>query len=349
MSIKKTFQQSLITCVLAFGSGSAISADAEYTFKLHHFLPPPSMAHSQFIKPWADKVMKESNGRIKIDVYPSMQLGGKPPALYDQVRKGIVDISWTVAGYTPGRFPKSTVFELPFMASKAKPMSMAIQEFAEEEMADELKDVHLLAMHVHAPGSLHSREKAIHSAADLSGMTLRAPNKIMANAFTKLGANSVFMPVPQMPSALSKGVLDIAVLPFEVVHPLKIHQLVKHHTEIPGKRGLYTNTFLFTMNKDAYAKLPADLQQVIDNNSGIELAAHIGELFDVTEKTGRQAAIDQGNTFYTLPEAEIANWKTQTQFIIDDWIKDMQSDGYDAQALLDKANALITQYETANQ
>lgn len=349
MGIKTTFKQSLIACALVLGSSSAMSAEAEYTFKLHHFLPPPSMAHAQFLKPWADKVMKESDGRIKIDVYPSMQLGGKPPQLFDQVRKGIVDMSWTVGGYTPGRFPKATVFELPFMATKAKPLSMAIQDYAEQEMAEELKDVHLLAMHAHAPGSLHSREKAIHSAEDLKGMTLRAPNKIMATAFSKLGANSVFMPVPQMPSALSKGVLDIAVLPFEVVKPLKIHQLVKHHTEIPGKRGLYANFFLFTMNKEAYAKLPADLQKVIDNNSGLELAAHIGELFDESEAAGRKASVDQGNEFYTLPEAEIASWKSQIDFITADWLTEMKDDGYKSQALLDKANALITKYEAANQ
>lgn len=345
MGIKSTLKHSFVACALLLGSGSAISAEAEYTFKLHHFLPPPSMAHSKFLQPWADKVMAESNGRIKIDLYPAMQLGGKPPALFDQVRKGIVDISWTVTGYTPGRFPKSTVFELPFIATDAKPMSMAMQEYAETEMSDELKDVHLIAMHVHAPGSLHAREKPIHTAADLEGVKLRAPNKTMADAFSKLGANPVFMPVPQMPSALSKGVLDVAVLPYEVVKPLKIHQLVKHHTEVPG---LYANTFIFSMNKKAYDSLPADLKQVIDNNSGIELAGHIGTLFDESEAVGRQAAVEQGNEIYQLPPSEVDIWKAKLSFVTEDWLKDMKADGYDSQKLLDEAHALIAKYQTAN-
>ncbi|MBV1789680.1 TRAP transporter substrate-binding protein [Marinobacterium sp. D7] len=324
------------------------AADPEFTFKLHHMLPPMSTAHAKFLTPWAEKVEQDSGGRIHIDVYPAMQLGGKPPQLFDQARKGIADITWTVTGYTPGRFPISTVFELPFMPASAKTTSMAMQEFAEKEMADELKDVHLLAVHTHSPGSLNSRDKQIKTAADIDGTKLRAPNKVMADAFSVFDANPVFMPVTQMPSALSKGVLDIAVLPFEVVAPLKIHELVKYHTEIKGERGLYVNTFLFTMNKDAYESLPADLQKVIDDNSGIELAGHIGELFDEGEKIGRDAAVKQGNTFYTLPDSERDAWKQAMQPITDAWIQDMTSEGYDGQRLYDEANELISKYAKLN-
>ncbi|WP_132297940.1 TRAP transporter substrate-binding protein [Marinobacterium mangrovicola] len=319
----------------------SFSAEAEYTFKLHHFLPPMSMAHSKFLQPWAEKIEAESDGRIDIELFPAMQLGGKPPQLFDQARKGIADITWTVGGYTPGRFPSASVFELPFMPSSAEATSMAIQEYAEKEMADELSDVHLLAMHTHAPGSLHARETEIKTGADLDGMKLRAPNKVMAEAFSTLDASPVFMPVPQMPSALSKGVLDVAVLPFEVVAPLKIHELVKHHTEIQGERGLYAQFFLFTMNKDAYESLPPDLQKVIDDNSGLELAGHIGSLFDEYEAVGREAAVNQGNSFYTLSEEETANWKQAMQPVTDEWIEDTE----DGQRLYDEAVELIKKYE----
>jgi len=329
-------------------STAGLAADPEFTFKLHHMLPPMSTAHRTFLAPWAEKVEKESDGRIHIEVYPAMQLGGKPPQLFDQARKGIADITWTVTGYTPGRFPKSTVFELPFMPASAKTTSMAMQEYAEKEMADELKDVHLLAVHTHSPGSLHSREKQIKTGADLDGTKLRAPNKVMADAFAVFDANPVFMPVPQMPSALSKGVLEIAVLPFEVVAPLKIHELVKYHTEITGGRGLYVNTFLFAMNKDAYESLPPDLQKVIDDNSGIELAGHIGQLFDEGETVGRDAAVKQGNTFYTLPDAERDAWKQAMQPITDAWIQEMTSEGHDGRRLYDEAKELINKYEKLN-
>lgn len=321
-------------------------AEADYTLKLHHFLPPMSMAHSQFLKPWAEKVEAESNGRIDIELFPAMQLGGKPPQLFDQVRKGISDITWTVGGYTPGRFPKATVFELPFMPGTAKATSMALQEYAEQEMQDELKDIHVLAMHTHAPGSLHSRSKAIQTAADLDGLKVRAPNKVMAEAFKLMDANTVFMPVTEMPSAISKGVLDVAALPYEVVLPTKIYELVGHHTEIKGDRGLYAQFFIFGMNKDVYESMPADLQKVIDDNSGLELAGHIGDLFDKYELTARQYAVNQGNSFDYIEGAEYDKWQQLLAPVRAEWIEDMNDDGYDAKRLLDKAESLIKKYES---
>ncbi|WP_028293597.1 TRAP transporter substrate-binding protein [Oceanobacter kriegii] len=334
----------LVSLGITLGSLTAVNAQAaepEYSFKLHHFLPPMSMAHRQFLQPWADKVMKESDGRIKIDVYPAMQMGGKPPQLFDQARKGVADITWTVAGYTPGRFPKGSVFELPFMPASAEATSMALQEYAETEMQDELDSVHILALHTHAPGSLHARNSQIKQVSDLANQKVRAPNKAMAEVFSNVEASAIFMPVTQMTSALSKGVLDVAVLPFEVVAPLKIHEQTPYHTEIKGERGLYAQFFAFSMNKKAYDKLPDDLKKVIDNNSGIPLAQHIGQLFDNYEATAREVAVKNGNSFYTLPESEVAMWRKQAQSVTDDWIDDMDDDG---QRLYDKANALIEKY-----
>lgn len=345
----KSILAAAVLSLSAFSVTVSAAEEPEYTFKLHHMLPPVSMAHSKFLVPWAEKVMKESNGRIKIDIYPAMQLGGKPPALYDQARKGVVDIIWTVAGYTPGRFPNMTVFELPFMPGSAKSTSMALQEYAEKEMQDELKDVHLLAVHTHAPGSFHSRNKLIKTAEDMEGLKVRVPNKVMGEAFSIMKTNGLFLPVTEMASALSKGVLDVAVLPYEVTAPLKIHELAKYHTEISGSPGLYTNTFIFAMNKKAYNSLPDDLKKVIDDNSGIPLAGHIGALFDKYEQVGRDTAVKSGGEFYSLPKDEIARWKAKMQPVTDEWISrmDKRTDGR-GQALYDEAYDLIKKYEKQN-
>ncbi|WP_221796139.1 TRAP transporter substrate-binding protein [Oceanobacter mangrovi] len=344
MKLKKL----LLTLGLTLGSLTAFTAQAaepEFTLKLHHFLTPLSPTHQKLMVPWADKVMKESNGRIKIDIYPAMQLGGKPPQLFDQARKGVADIVWTVGGYTPGRFPKAGAFELPFMPVNAEATSMALQEYADKEMQDELSDVHLIAIHTHAPGAFHSRDKLIKTAADVDGLKMRAPNKAMAEALSTLGASPVFMPVPTLPSALSKGVVDVAVMPFEVVNPLKIHQLAPNHTEIKGDRGLYTQFFLFVMNKKTYDSLPADLQKVIDNNSGLDEARRMGYEFDQAELPGYDVSKKEGNKFYTISPEEYASWKAKMQPITDDWIADMNDEGKDGTRLYKEANDLIEKYK----
>ncbi|MEQ9609984.1 MAG: C4-dicarboxylate ABC transporter, partial [Kiloniellaceae bacterium] len=105
--------------------------------RLHQMLPPQAAIPARALIPWIETVERESQGRIKVEHYPSMQLGGAPPSLYDQARDGVVDLIWTVLGYTPGRFPKSEAFELPFMVTTAEATSRAFHEYALANAMDE--------------------------------------------------------------------------------------------------------------------------------------------------------------------------------------------------------------------
>lgn len=110
----------------AFAAMAATGAMAqEVTLKLHQFLPAQANVPKLVLDVWADKVEATSDGRIKVDRFPSMQLGGKPPELMDQAIDGVADVIWTVVGYTPGRFPTTEVFELPFMVEDARAASCA--------------------------------------------------------------------------------------------------------------------------------------------------------------------------------------------------------------------------------
>ena len=128
---------------------TSLASAQEVTLKVHHFLPAGSYANSKFIQPWCDKINKESNNRIKCQVYPSMQLGGTPPQLIDQVRDGTVDVVWTLPGYTAGRFPLIEVFELPFMMQSPEATSKAVWDYVQQYDKTEFKDVHPIAFHVH--------------------------------------------------------------------------------------------------------------------------------------------------------------------------------------------------------
>src|SRR5688572_26025731 len=105
---------SAFAAAAVFGAVAAQAAP-EFTFRFHHFLGPKAPAHTQMIEPWCKRIEEASKGRIKIDINPAMALGGKPPELIRQVRDGVVDIVWTVNGYTAGLFPRTEVFELPFI------------------------------------------------------------------------------------------------------------------------------------------------------------------------------------------------------------------------------------------
>ena len=133
----------------------------EILLKVHHPLPPSSNAHQKVLEPWCAKITAESKNRIKCQIYPSMQLGGSVPQLYDQVKDGVVDVIWTVAGYSAARFPLVEVFELPFFVNNAESTSKALWDYVQLYDADEFKDVHPIAFHVHGGGVFSMIRKPI--------------------------------------------------------------------------------------------------------------------------------------------------------------------------------------------
>jgi len=320
---------------------------AEVTLKLAHFLPPVAPAHAKLLKPWAEQVEAASDGRISIRIYPSMQLGGTPPQLFDQVRDGVADIAWTLPGYTPGRFPKLETFELPFVAAPAALVNaQAVQEFASTELGNELDEVHLICAWAHDQGVIHSR-KAITDLATLQGMKLRFPNRLAGESLTALGASPIGMPVPQVPESLASGVIDGVVVPWEVVPALKIQELVHHHTQFPGSPTFYVATMLVVMNKNTYAGMPEDLRAVIDAHTGMETAILAGKAFDEGSVNGKKAAEKAGNEILTLSEEEAARWREKTRPVVDGWLKAKAAEGVDGAHLLERAQALIVKYQQA--
>lgn len=324
-------------------AASGYAAAQEVTLKLHQFLPAQANVPKLILDPWADGVEEASGGRIKIERYPSMQLGGTPPELMDQAIDGVADIVWTVVGYTPGRFPSTEVFELPFMMTNARAASRAYWEMFEEHMKDtEFKDVKILGTWVHGPGMFHTADP-VETPADLEGMKIRGGARSVNSLLTKFGATPVGMPVPAVPEALSKGVIDGTTIPWEVTAALKVPELVTNHTEFTGK-ALYTLTFVLAMNKDKYDSLPDDLKQAIDGQSGVDFSVFAGGTMEDADTPARDAALDLGNNVVTLDAAATAEWRELSQPIYDEWVADMATKGIDGQALIDQAIALIDKY-----
>ncbi len=330
--------------LLALIPCQSFAQKAEVTLKVEHFLPAKSNAQTKLIQPWADRIMKQSGGRIAVEIYPSMQLGGKPPQLYDQVKDGVVDVVWTLPSYTPGRFPIVELFELPYVSASAEATTQALQEFSEKYLKKEFSQVHPLLFHVPTPGIFHTVSKQIKTMEDLKGMKIRTPSATVTQSLEALGATPVGMPVPEVPQALATQVIDGAVLPWEVVSAIRTHELTKYHTQPGNERGFYTSVFLFAMNKAKYDSLPADLKKVIDDNSGMNIAKEVGAAFDQADLAGQELGRKHGNVFYTLPPAERERWEKTTQPVVADWVKKMDKKGLNGQEMLDYANNLIDKY-----
>ncbi len=325
---------------LSISASTTLATAADVTLRLHQMLPAQASVPKNILEPWMARIAEESDGRIEIQHYPSMQLGGKPPELIDQAIDGVADIVWTLPGYTPGRFPRTEVFELPFVMTNAEAVSRAFWQLAEETMMDQdFKDMKVLGLWVHGPGLIHSKEP-IDSLDDLGGIKLRAPTRVTNEMFRSLGATPIGMPVPAVPEALSKGVIDATVVPWEVTGALKINELVGNHTDF-GEDPLYTATFVLAMNRDTYEALPDDLKAVIDKNSGPELSAFAGKQMQIDDAGPRDNAIEKGATIVELPPEEIARWKEAAAPTTAKWIAEMDEKGLDGSGLYKRAMELI--------
>ncbi len=330
---------------LALGLTAGAAISQEVTLRFQHFISPKGSVPLRFMVPWAEKIEADSGGRIKIEIYPAMQLGGKPPALYDQIRDGVIDGGWAIPAYTPGRFPEAEAFELPFMTSmSAEASSKAAWDYMMKHAGERFGDVKLLAVHVHGPGVVHKKGDPITSVADFKGLKLRGPSRQANKLLEAVGATPVGMPVPAFPEALSKGIVDGGVIPWEIVPPLKVHELTDSSTEVGGDRALYNTVFIWAMNKDAYDGLPDDLKAVIDANSGVETSGWAGRAMDEGDDVGKQVVIDNGNTVVTMDDATTAQLRAIGDQLTQAWIEEVTAKGLDGAAMVADAQALVAKY-----
>ena len=342
---RRTLVKSAAAAAVGATSLAALAQQSVVTLKFHTFMSPQSNVWLNMHKAWMDKVEKESGGRIKFEGYPAMQLGGTPVQLYDQARDGVVDIIWTLPGNTAGRFPRVEVFELPFIMTNAEATSKAYWEYVQTMAPDEFKDVQVLALQVHGPGVIHTAEKQIKTVADIKGLKMRAPTRQVTKLMGYLGATPVGMPLPGIPDALSKGTIQGAVIPWEVVPSVKVHELTKFHAEFnPAGGSLYTTTFVMAMNKAKYNSLPPDLKQIIDNNSGMATSGWLGKTQQAGDAAGRKSATDRGNTVFTVDAAEAQQFRRASRLVEVEWVEDMKKRGFDGQKLLDTARSLIEKH-----
>ena len=334
--------KTIMFAAIAAAATAGGAAAQDVTLRLHHFLSAEAPVQTGLLEPWAAAVEEQSGGRIDVEIYPAMQLGGKPPQLFDQARDGIVDVAWTLLGYTPGRFPIAEVFELPFMAGTAAETTNALQRFQAKYLADELSSVHPLVLHAPAAYKIHTRDKGVASLGDLGGLKIRAPSRPMTDGLNALGATAVGMPVPEVPQALTTGVIDGAVVPWEVFGSLRIETMAKDHTEFGEENGgMATSVMALVMNRAVYEGLPDDLKAVVDANSGAALAEIAGRVLDEAEAAERQKALDAGGTVHLVPEADVAAWVEATQPVVDAWVAAMEGAGHDGATMLEDARAML--------
>jgi TRAP-type transport system periplasmic protein len=313
---RRPSQFASLVCLIASFALCPISAPVaqERVLRFHHFLPEQSPQQQQVFLPWSREIAEASNGRLHITVAGGMRLGGKANELLAQVEAKHVDIAWTLAGYTPGRFPRLGVFELPFLASsRASVTSQALFEYYETHAREELSSVHVLNVWCHPSGVILNRDEPILRPTDATGRVMRTASNVIGELLRNIGATPKITPVTQVLTLLKQREIDGTLLPYEVIPTLRLTSEIRHITEFAGHRGLYTAVFLLVMNKEVYASLDEDLRRVLGAHSGAVIAAEWGRLFDEFEEVGRDDFAAAGGTVTFVKNDDYEEWVQASQ------------------------------------
>ena len=317
-------------------------AEPTETIKLSYsvFFPP---THVQCIAAtnWAHEIQQRTGGRVQITVYPAGSLT-KADQCYEGVIKGISDLGMSCFAYTRGRFPLLEGLDLPLGYPDGATATRLANTIIQKYQPAELNDVKMLYVHAHGPGILASK-KPVHSLDELKGMKVRATG-LSAKIVEALGATPVAMSQPETYEALAKGVVEATLCPIETLKGWKQGETIEYVVDATAIG--YTTAMFVVMNKDKWAALPADVQQVFTEVSQEWIAKH-GAAWDEADQAGREFVTDLKRQFIHLPEAEQQRWKAAVKPILDDFAKQAKEKNLPGEAMLADIQAGIQASKTS--
>jgi len=238
--------------------------------RLSTFVPPVHVIYREIITPWAADVAKATNGAVKVTLYPSMQLGGKPPELFRQTVDGVVDLTFTLPGYTSPAFPRVGIIELPGLKDDGLAATNMMWDLLDPYLLPEFEGTKVIALWGAEDAGLMSRGKAFRSMDELKGLRMRSPSAAQAKQLQYMGAVPIAAPITEVYPGLERGTMDGAMVPFTTILDFRLGEVAKGFTISGPIFG--RSVFLIAMNKKKYDSLSPDARAAIDRLSGRQLS-----------------------------------------------------------------------------
>lgn len=336
--IKK--QYFIFLVLISFFFNSSCSKDKTIELRVAQPFSPNHIVQTMIFEPWAKKIEEMTEGRVKVTMFSGGALG-KAADHYTLAEEGIADIAYALQDYTPGRFPLTTVFELPFMIPSAEKTSVAMWKTFEEfpEFQEEYSKVKLLALFCHTQGHFNTVKKPIRSLEDFQGMKFRTASPLVTKALKAFGAVPVTMPISESYTALERGVVDGTVLDWDGLHVFKLAELLKFCTET----DFYTMTMMIVMNKKKYESLPDDIKKVIDQTTGIVMSRDAGKAYDEMRLVEKEQCLEKGMQTFQLSPEDTEKLEALTMPLREEWIKEMGDKGFSGKEVLEAAIRFINE------
>ena len=303
---------------------AASLASAQTVLTVSSWLPPThGMSLAQ--KEWCDLLEKNTTGKMKCNVLPRGVTNA--PGTFDAIKNGLADLSFTVHGYTPGRFLYTQMAEFPFLGNTSEPISVAFNRVASRhpEFVAEESGVKIITLFTHGPGIVFNTKRPITRVEDLAGLKFRVGGGMVNEISKNLGMNVTLKPAPDSYELLSGGVMDGTLFPAESTESFKIDKIIRYATTFPG--GLYNTSFVFMMNQGRYDKLSADEKKAVDAISGEVAARLFGRAWDNVDRRATALMQVNGVQIVKADARFVAEVKSRTAALEQKWVSDAAAKG----------------------
>ncbi|MGA8050886.1 MAG: TRAP transporter substrate-binding protein [Burkholderiales bacterium] len=327
MKLKHTASAATLALVLAAPAG------AQTELKFSTFVPPTHGFVTDVLQPLGQEIEKKSGGKVTVRVFAGNSPFGKVENQADQVKQGVVDLAFGLNGIPRGRYLRTSIMEMPFVAESSDLASRTLWVMAKGPLAEDWKDFKLAALHCHNPGLFHTRDKPLRSIYDVKGLRMRAPNPPTQDLLAFLGATPVGMPPGQVYENLEKGVIDGAVFPWDAIKGFRLENLLKVHLDA----RVYSSCFHLVMNPQRFASYPPEVQKAIDSSIGQPLVDKFGEWWNGWDKAGFEAAMKAGGSLQEVSNATREKWRAELKPVVDQQLSKLEKEGVpNARAIYDQ-------------
>jgi TRAP-type transport system periplasmic protein len=301
----------------------------------------PTSPNSTIMDAWCKEVDKRTNGKVKVQHFPSNTLTSAP-TIYDSTMQGVIDIGNHVLGYTAGKFPLSEVLDYPLGYPSGLVATKLMNEYFKKFKPKEFDEVKVLFFHGPGPGMIHTKTKPVNKLEDIKGMKMRTFGS-NAKLMQLIGGAPVAMPMPEAYDAISRGVADGFFGTYESLKNWKLAEVIKYTTETYGVG--YTSTFAVVMNKAKWASIPPEQQKIIEqiNEEWIEKC---GKQWDQIDKEGEEFSLKRGNKVIELSAEENARWAKAAEPLFEDYKKRMHEKNLPGEDVLKFAKEYIAKNTT---
>ena len=294
---------------------TAAAADDPLQLKFAVFTPEKEITYQTIMKPWAEKVMADTNGAVEIKMFPGGTLGRDGSKQLKMLKDGVADIAFIIPAYNPGLFPDNEITELPNLIHDATEGSTAFWRLYDKGMLRGYEDLEVFALVTTSPYLMHGTFE-MDSVDDLEGHKIRAAGKLEQACLTALGAVPVGMPISKIPESLSRGVIDATPMHYAALHAFGVAGATDHHYE----NRLGALPFGFVMTKERFAELPPAVQKAMTENGGEVLSKAFGQAMDAENARLRKETLADPAQIVVEPSAaDVAAWDAKVKPCIDDW------------------------------